>query len=83
MPNWPGDAAVFPLCMPVIKQFEGFRAKPYKDSAGIPTIGYGTIRYPDGSAVTMRVAVPMIEAEGSASPVTSLTAVPEKVPVTV
>ena len=54
MPNWPGDAAVFPFCMPVIKQFEGFRAKPYKDSAGIPTIGYGTILYPDGKAVTMK-----------------------------
>ena len=53
MPNWPGDAAVFPFCLPIIKQFEGFRATPYKDSAGVPTIGYGTIQYPDGSAVTM------------------------------
>jgi lysozyme len=53
MPNWPGDDAVFPLCMPLIKQFEGFRAQPYKDSAGIPTIGYGTILYPDGKTVTM------------------------------
>ena len=53
MSNWPGDDAVFPLSMPIIKQFEGFRAAPYKDSAGIPTIGYGTILYPDGKAVTM------------------------------
>lgn len=53
MSNWPGDAAVFPLCEPIIKQFEGFRAAPYKDSAGIPTIGYGTILYPDGRKVTM------------------------------
>jgi len=53
MSNWPGDAAVFPLCTPLIKQFEGFRAAPYLDSAGIPTIGYGTIQYPDGSAVTI------------------------------
>jgi len=53
MSNWPGDAAVFPLCMPIIKQFEGFRAAPYRDSAGIATIGYGTILYPDGSKVTM------------------------------
>ncbi|HXC53693.1 MAG TPA: lysozyme [Rhizomicrobium sp.] len=53
MSNWPGDAAVFPLCMPIIKQFEGFRAAPYKDSAGIPTIGYGTILYPGGAKVTM------------------------------
>ena len=65
MSNWPGDAAVFPFCMPVIKQFEGFRAKPYKDSAGIPTIGYGTIQYPDGKAVTMKdPAVTEQQAEG-------------------
>jgi lysozyme len=53
MSNWPGDDAVFPFAMPIIKQFEGFRAAPYKDSAGIATIGYGTILYPDGKAVTM------------------------------
>ncbi len=53
MSNWPGDAAVFPFCMPIIKLFEGFRASPYLDSGGIPTIGYGTILYPDGSKVTM------------------------------
>jgi len=53
MANWPGDTAVFPFCMPLIKKFEGFRAAPYKDSAGIPTIGYGTILYPTGKSVTM------------------------------
>lgn len=53
MANWPGDDAVFPVCVPIIKEFEGFRAAPYRDSAGIPTIGYGTIRYPDGLAVAM------------------------------
>jgi lysozyme len=58
MANWPGDDAVFPLCVPLIKQFEGFRAAPYKDSAGIATIGYGTILYPPppqgtGKAVAM------------------------------
>ena len=53
MPNWPGDGAVFPLCMPIIKRFEGFRAAPYRDSVGVATIGYGTIRYPDGAEVTM------------------------------
>lgn len=36
-----------------IAGFEGFSAKPYQDSAGIWTIGHGTIRYPDGRAVTM------------------------------
>lgn len=53
MANWPGDDAVFPFCLTLIKKFEGFRAAPYKDSAGIPTIGYGTILYPNSKAVTM------------------------------
>jgi lysozyme len=37
----------------LIKEFEQFRANPYLDSEGIPTIGYGTTRYPDGREVTM------------------------------
>ncbi len=37
----------------LIKKFEGFRAKPYKCPAGIPTIGYGATFYPDGKKVTM------------------------------
>src|ERR1035441_2958770 len=37
----------------LIKQFEGFRSDAYLDSTGIPTIGYGTILYPDGTRVTM------------------------------
>jgi lysozyme len=58
MPNWPGDSTVFPFAMPIIKQFEGYRATVYKDSAGVPTIGYGTILYPPppqgtGKSVTM------------------------------
>lgn len=36
-----------------IALFEGFRCRPYPDSAGVPTIGYGTTHYPDGRAVTM------------------------------
>lgn len=35
----------------IIKSFEGFRAKPYYDSVGIPTIGYGTTIYPTGEEV--------------------------------
>lgn len=35
----------------IIKSFEGFRAKPYYDSVGIPTIGYGTTIYPSGENV--------------------------------
>jgi lysozyme len=54
MPNWPGDDAVFPLVEPDIKNFEGYSAAPYPDQKGVPTIGWGTIAYPDGQAVTMQ-----------------------------
>ena len=36
-----------------ICEFEGFSAKPYKDSAGIPTIGYGFTYYPNGVKVRL------------------------------
>ncbi|MEJ5048634.1 lysozyme [Chryseobacterium culicis] len=38
----------------LIVSFEGFSAKPYLDSAGIPTIGYGNTYYPGGNKVTMK-----------------------------
>jgi len=38
----------------VIKEFEGFSAKPYLCSAKVPTIGYGSTYYPDGSRVTLK-----------------------------
>lgn len=37
----------------LIKSFEGLFLKPYLDAVKIPTIGYGTIKYPNGPAVTM------------------------------
>lgn len=37
----------------LIRHFEGFSAMPYRDPAGIPTIGYGSIWRDDGSRVTM------------------------------
>lgn len=37
------------LCM----YFEGFRSHPYLCPAGVATIGYGTIRYPDGTPVSL------------------------------
>jgi len=49
----------------LVRMFEGFRAEPYLDSAGIPTIGYGTTHYPDGTAVTMKTD-PVSEAEATA-----------------
>lgn len=36
------------------KQFEGFRSKPYLCPAGIPTIGYGSTYYADGTKVTLQ-----------------------------
>ncbi|WP_312394760.1 lysozyme [Chryseobacterium sp.] len=40
----------------LILSFEGFSSKPYLDSAGIPTIGYGNTYYPGGKKVTMKDA---------------------------
>jgi len=37
----------------IAKPFEGLQFKPYLCSAGVPTIGYGTTRYPDGRKVKM------------------------------
>lgn len=37
----------------IIKQYEGFRAKPYLCPAGVPTIGYGATYYTDGRKVKL------------------------------
>lgn len=37
----------------LVKEFEGFYSKPYSCPAGVPTIGYGSIAYPDGTRVTL------------------------------
>jgi len=37
----------------LIKSFEGLRLKPYKCSAGVPTIGYGNTFYENGKKVQM------------------------------
>lgn len=37
----------------LIKQFEGLVLHPYRDSAGIPTIGYGSTRWLTGKKVQM------------------------------
>lgn len=36
----------------LIREFEGFEAKPYQDSVGVWTIGYGSTRTPSGQPVT-------------------------------
>ncbi len=48
MPNLEPTAA---LALPLIKQFEGFRATPYHCPAGKPTVGYGHVIQP-GDALT-------------------------------
>jgi len=47
----------------LIKNFEGFSAKPYLCPAKICTIGYGATFYPNGKKVTMTDKA-MTEAEG-------------------
>ena len=37
----------------LIAQFEGLRTKAYLDSGNLPTIGFGTTRYPSGDRVKM------------------------------
>ena len=37
----------------LIKEFEGFKSKPYKCPAGVPTIGYGSTFYLNGSKVKL------------------------------
>lgn len=37
----------------LITSFEGFEPKPYLCSAGVPTIGFGTTRYPNGKKVAL------------------------------
>lgn len=50
-------------CLDLIKKWEGFRANAYLDPVGIPTIGYGTIRYPNGQKVQIGDIISEPEAE--------------------
>lgn len=52
-------------CIQMIKQFEGFSAKPYLCPAGVPTIGYGSTRDTDGKPITMQHP-PITEAQARA-----------------
>lgn len=40
-------------CLDLIKSQEGCILHPYLDQAGVPTIGWGSTRYNDGTHVTM------------------------------
>lgn len=41
------------LALPLIRDFEGLRLRPYLCSAGVPTIGYGSTFYETGIRVKM------------------------------
>lgn len=47
----------------LIKEFEGLYLNAYKDPVGIPTIGWGTIVYPDGRKVQMGDKITVQQAE--------------------
>jgi lysozyme len=47
----------------LIKKFEGLELHAYLDGGGVPTIGYGTTRYPNGEKVKMGDACTLEEAE--------------------
>lgn len=47
----------------LIKAFEGCRLSAYKDAVGIPTIGWGLTRYPNGIKVAMFDQITQEEAD--------------------
>lgn len=51
-----------PRAMDLIKELEGYETSAYRDSVGIPTIGYGNTTYPDGSRVRMGDTITQEEA---------------------
>lgn len=50
-------------CIDLIKDCEGFRSEAYQDSAGIWTIGIGTIKYPNGIPVKQHDQCTLQQAE--------------------
>lgn len=47
----------------LIREFEGFQAKAYLDTGGVWTIGFGTIKYPNGKRVVNGDVCTQSEAE--------------------
>ena len=48
----------------LIREFEGFSSVVYKCPAGVPTIGWGTTRWPDGAAVKIGDTITREAADG-------------------
>jgi lysozyme len=51
-------------CLDLIKKWEGCKLEAYLDPVGIPTIGWGTIAYPDGEPVAMGDRISQDQADG-------------------
>jgi|SRR4029450_11163670 lysozyme len=50
-------------CLDLIRHEERLELEAYRDPVGIPTIGYGTTRYPDGRKVQLGESITEREAE--------------------
>jgi lysozyme len=59
----PDDMTPDKTCYDFIKKWEGIKLKAYTDSAGIWTIGYGTIMYEDGTPVKENDVITLEQAE--------------------
>ena len=50
-------------CINLIKQFEGCKLTSYLDCVGVPTIGYGSTFYLDGTKVQLNETITQEEAD--------------------
>ena len=58
------SALVWEPAAKLIREFEGFSSVVYKCPAGVPTIGFGTTRWPDGAAVKIGDTITREAADG-------------------
>lgn len=47
------DALALAVAEALCRRFEGFYSRPYLCPAGVPSVGYGSTRYPNGEAVRL------------------------------
>jgi lysozyme len=57
-----GILQISPDAAALIKKFEGFYNKAYLCPAGVPTIGWGTVVYPDGTKVKIGDVCTVVQA---------------------
>jgi lysozyme len=48
------QSAAVNIAAAICERWEGFYSRPYLCPAGVPTVGFGTTRYPNGQGVTLR-----------------------------